>query len=197
VSGASGCSSTKTSGGDGGATVEPAETDAGGTTDDGGVSGDAGDAGPKSCLGGEPAGDAGDAGAFDCDSVAFNGCDVACRDYQRAFKPDLAAKIGQCLLTLPTCEGTTDRQRGCTEDALAALAKAPCEDPSAKTFCAPLVAACAKNGTDAGASFNASVCQSFAQALTSAGRSTFLTCVTEGVTDNCTADPLFCIDSFK
>jgi hypothetical protein len=160
------------------------------------------------CLGDAvDAGDAGDASAIECSDggVAANGCGLVCDNVTTRFKAAIAGDILDCVAKLPTCEGADDAIADCIGKS---LAKA-CPDSTASSFCTPLVGTCTPDGGpdggdagDAGADsgvpvFNQSSCEALAKGLSGDGRAAFTTCITEGVAGNCTADPGYCVDSFK
>lgn len=182
---ASGCTVVQKSGADGGPVEEPPDATASATDAAPAETDAGGDAG--ACLGGE----SGDAGAVDCSGLATNGCDVTCERWAPAFKPAVAKAMADCLLTLPSCEGSMDAVTACAD---AALAKA-CDDPSAKAYCTPIASAC--GGSDAGEPVTQASCEGLAKGLSAEGRSTFLSCVTEGTPGYCTADSSYCVGAMK
>lgn len=184
---ASGCTVVQKSGTDGGGPAEdpPAQDAAVDTTDASATDGGGTDGG--SCLGGGTA----DAGAVDCSGLATNGCDLTCERWAPTFKPAIAKAMADCLLKLPSCEGGTDAVTACAD---AALAKA-CDDPTAKSYCTPIATAC--SGSDSGDHVTQAGCEALAKGLSEEGRTTFLSCVTEGTPGYCTADSSYCLGAMK
>lgn len=155
-----------------------------GTTDSGGNTADAAPA----CLGATapPAG----ADAGDC---AATSCAATCATFSSNFKAGVAHAIGQCLLTLPTCEGDATP---CVDEA---LGKA-CRDPEATTICTPLVTACAQGpdaGDAGGPTLTQGACEMLVNGLNAAGQASFVSCITEGTAGHCTTDPGYCLTNIK
>ena len=187
IGAASGCALVSTSGGnaDGGTTPTPdgATTGDGGSTSDASpeaaTTSDASDSG-AACLGES------DAGSGNCSALG-NGCALQCTDIVTRFKGDIALQAIDCVSKLPTCEAAELDIIACVDKSLANA----CTDPTATTFCTPLVTACNSPALTQAA------CEQVATGLTAGGRTTFTDCITEGGASSCTADPKFCIDSVK
>jgi hypothetical protein len=183
-----GCSVTSSATDGGAATADDGGTaDSATTVDAGGDATPSADAAPA-CLGDTaPATDpdAGDGG--DC---ASTGCAATCAAFATNFRAGVVKAIGQCLLTLPTCEGDPT---SCVDEA---LGKA-CHDPAATTICAPLVSACASAVGDAGPVLTQSACEALINGLNPTGQATFTSCITEGTPGNCTTDPGYCLSTIK
>lgn len=165
-----------------------------GTTDDGGTTKP--DTGTTACLG--------DDGAQPTCDLAT--ADATCRDFCTRFSgptvegvptytAGVARSITDCILAKPSCGALTDAEiHACTDPALAQA----CDDPTATTFCEPLVTACdGVTPPDGGSTtpFTKSTCEKLAKALTSAGRETFTSCVMEGT--GCSSDPGKCVDALE
>lgn len=166
-----------------------------GSDDGGNEAGDAGDGGI--CLDDTvPSDGDAEAGAGDCLALVDNGCDFVCETVNSTFKQGIAADIHACLLGLPSCEGESG-----VKECVAASAVKACDDATAVTECAPLLALCNPDGgpdgttDDAGAAvFNKTTCEAAMKTLSADGRASFINCVTEGIEDNCTSSPGFCVD---
>src|SRR5690606_10195202 len=79
--------------------------------------------------------DAGDGGVEGC--AAFtNGCEFLCEQTNTNFKRGIAADINECLIGLPSCEGSD----GIKECVAASAAKA-CDDDTVVAACEPLLTA--------------------------------------------------------
>jgi hypothetical protein len=130
-----------------------------------------------------------------CEGATNAACGTLCQNYLPNYKKGVSRAIAECLLALPSCEAGVD------EGAIAncvqiSLAKA-CPDPSAATFCTPLVTQC---GADGGVSnLDQTECQDLIVGLNDTGRTAFTSCVTEGNTTPgyCQADPSSCIDQLE
>ena len=94
-------------------------------------------------------------------------------------------------MALPTCENADAENSNCVQ---IALGKA-CADPSAGTYCTPIVEGCLGDAGDAGTSaLDLGLCTDLATGLNSKGRGAFTTCVTEGTGGYCKPDPTSCIE---
>lgn len=174
--------SNSTDGGtDSGTTTDSGSTDGstdGSSSTDGGADGSTdGGADAAACL------DDNGPAAADCSDAG--GCTCADPTTRAGFKKGVLAAIADCQLKLPTCEGNAAADQ-CEKDAVARA----CDDPTATTFCQPLVAGCA-NGV--GQKITQQDCEKVVRALTAAGRATVESCVTEGVAGNCSTDSLLCV----
>lgn len=193
-----GCSST--------AATDKADASTTTTTDGGSSDGatepaDAGvDTGSVSCLddradGGDP--DAGDSG-LDCAGNADAYCQMACTNAFTNLKAGVAFEAAECVLKLPTCEGTTTDVVGdCFEKA---GAKA-CADPTSPPFCQSIFDGCADAGADPdagdagdGGVWNKATCVALVNALNDTGRAAFQSCMVEG---NGCIDPMVCVNAAK
>src|SRR5205823_5350436 len=96
------------------------------------------------------------------------------------YKAGIARSITACILAKPSCGTLTHAQlEPCADDALAHA----CDDPTATTFCAPMVESCGGITPPDGGSntiFTKEGCESIAKGLTSEGRKAFTSCVMEG-----------------
>jgi hypothetical protein len=163
---------------------------------DSGSLGDSGGDAGNACLGDLPdasvADDAGDA-ATGCAALTGSGCASACDSVAASFKSGLAEDVRTCLVPAPTCEGgaAASPVASCVEKA---VAKA-CPDTTATSTCTPLVAGCPADdgGADGGIVFNQATCEQVVRSLNQSGRDTFTSCITEGISGHCTADPSFCV----
>ena len=175
-----GCSSSATNAmTDAGVTPDSATTPESSTADSSVAVEDSSADGAAACLG-DTAPDRD--GGFDCSMTV-----CSCASYTTNYRAAVADFINSCVLSLPTCESTDTRP--CVEQALAKT----CADPTATTFCTPLVTLCAGNAGDGGlAPLTQAACETLATGLSTAGRTLLTTCLTAG-TANCVADPADCI----
>lgn len=121
-------------------------------------------------------------------------CTTQCAGYIPNYKKGVARAIADCILALPSCEGGSTNA-GVANCVQISLAKA-CPDPSAASFCKPLVTQCAADGGTG--ALDQTECQDLAVGLSDAGRVEFTSCVTEGMSGAyCIADPTFCIDAIE
>jgi len=183
---ASGCT-VKSDASDAG-TVPPVETDAATTYDSGmdAYTTDASDA--SACL-------TDDGIAPTCEGATNAACGTLCQNYLPNYKKGVSRAIAECLLALPSCESGVDDSAiaNCVQ---ISLAKA-CPDPSAATFCTPLVTQCAADA--AGTNLDQTECQDLVVGLNDTGRTAFTSCVTEGnsTPGYCSSDPSACIDQLE
>jgi hypothetical protein len=130
-----------------------------------------------------------------CESATADAtCTAQCQLYLPNYKKGVARAIADCVLALPSCEGgsTNAGVANCVQIALASA----CADPSAATFCQPLVAECAADGGTG--ALDQTECQDLAVGLSDAGRVEFTSCINEGMAGAyCIADPTSCIDAIE
>lgn len=93
-------------------------------------------------------------------------CQDTCDSFATDYKKGLSADIRKCL-TAATCQANTAT---CADKA---LAKA-CADPTAATFCTPLVTGC--KGSNPADTITQASCEAVARGLTAAGRDALKTC---------------------
>jgi hypothetical protein len=123
------------------------------------------------CLDDKPAkGDGGDGSTPDCTSSAT--CSPICAHLLDHYKLGVAQVAITCMLGLASCADTSG-VKTCVDTALAEA----CPDPTAKTYCGPLVIACDPNAGKAGSQIDEQGCESFANAFTSSGRAAFSSCL--------------------
>jgi hypothetical protein len=147
------------SGSSGGSSGNPATPQDSGTKD--GSAKDGGDAAaPAACLD-----DSAPAAQPACPGAGGE-CQMACDSFATDYKKGLSADIRKCL-TSAICMNDT------TQCADKALAKA-CADPTAATFCTPMVTGCkASNPAD---TITQASCEALAKGLTATGRNTLKDC---------------------
>lgn len=126
-----------------------------------------------------------------CEGNADGTCTAICNGYIPNYNKGVARAIADCLEALPTCTGAETAIANCVQVALAAA----CADPSAATFCAPLVAQCSADAT--GSPLNQTECQDLAVGLNSTGRGVFTTCIEGGTAGYCGDNPSACIDQLE
>lgn len=181
-----GCSVTSTASDGGTPATDDAATGTDSSTTDSSTTDGGGDGG--ACLANEGL-------APTCEGASLS-CAATCAGFLPNYKNAVGRAIVECILALPTCEGATVEVANCVQKA---LGKA-CADPTAKTFCDPLVVSCggADGGADAGASrLPQSECEDIATGLNATGRAALTSCITEGTVGYCTASPSFCIDAIQ
>lgn len=180
---------TKTNEAGGGPAAPPSDDGGPGADGAAGASADASDAADDggeasaSCLG--------DQGP-DIDCTASK-CPEACDAMKIRFKKAVAKEIVACLDMDPTCEGTMS----CVDDHASGdpdSGVAVCDDPTAATFCQPLVDSCKTND---GEEITLESCVAMARTLTAAGRDQFTSCVTEGMAGYCTYGSSWCLDAMR
>ena len=93
-------------------------------------------------------------------------CQDTCDSFATDYKKGLSADIRKCL-TAATCQANTAT---CADKA---LAKA-CADPTAATFCTPMVTGC--KGSNPADTITQASCEAVARGLTAAGRNALKTC---------------------
>ena len=150
-----------------------------------GGSGDAGaDAAAGPCLGDNPASP--DGGAADC---AANGCTTSCANVEAHYRGGVADFAVRCLAGLPSCADPSN-VIACVE-----LARArSCTAAGSAAFCMPRVVACDPQGF----AISEQGCESFAQAMTDAGRAVFADCIDTKVDAGTCADEVGeCADQIR
>ncbi len=157
----------------------PTSSSSGGSSSGGSTSkadGGGSDAGPA-CLGDQGT-------APKCEPGA---CNYHCTNYVEDYKKALATEIMKCH-TKSQCNGDPNK---CGETAL----KKACPDPTAATYCAPIVAACANAGGDA---LTKTQCELLATGLNAKGRENFKYCIEQYVGEgNCKYDSAQCFYIFQ
>jgi hypothetical protein len=131
-----------------------------------------------------------------CEGTLANAdCGTACLAYVANYKKGIGRAIVECIGALASCTGAEAAMSACVQGA---LAKA-CPDPTAESFCNPLADTC--NDPDAGGMGDAGAilldraeCIEVAKGLSTTGRASFKTCVTDDMPNYCVADPSACID---
>ena len=115
-----------------------------------------------------------------CTLVVGTGCTSAatsCPTWVANTKAKIAERTVDCLIAMPTCEGTGIDPSDCLIDALATA----CADDTAATLCQTWKDECSTNGTPVDASFTTEGCALQINGLSAAGRDQIHTCfVTEG-----------------
>lgn len=116
-------------------------------------------------------GDAGDAGGCALDTLP------ECTTIPKYFKPRSAKLAIDCLVKLPTCEGTTTNP---VWDCAYAALEGACPDSTVDAFCTTLAASCpaADGGSDAGSSELKTECAKYAGGLNADGRTRLQALVT-------------------
>jgi hypothetical protein len=123
---------------------------------------------------------------------ANTSCTAACERFIPNYKKGVARAITDCIIALPTCEGAETEITACVQSALSKT----CDDPSAGTFCSPVVESClADGGTNS--SLDLAQCTDLARGLNETGREAFTTCITDESTGYCKADPSTCFSTLK
>jgi hypothetical protein len=125
-------------------------------------------------------------------AAANTSCTAACERYLTNYTAGVARGITECIIKLPTCEGADTEIAGCVQTALANA----CDDPTATTFCSPIVESCTADGGGT-SGIDLTECTDLAKGLSTAGRAAFTSCVTEGTAGYCKADPSTCIDTIE
>jgi hypothetical protein len=163
--------------GDSGQTGDGTTTEGGGGGDSGS---DGGTDGPSTCddtVGSRGAcKDYADGGTGPDSGDAGNGCldSFVCDGILGALKAKIAEKSIACIVTGPACESATnDPIADCISTALAGA----CTDDTGKAACDQIATACGDAGTDAG--LGAADCLKLTRGMTSAGRTQFVSCMTE------------------
>lgn len=115
-----------------------------------------------------------------CSLVLGTGCTstvASCPTWIDYTKPKIAERAVDCLIALPTCEGTGVDSSDCLVDALATA----CADDTALTLCRGWKDECNTLGTPVDASFTAEGCALQINGMSAAGRDRIHGCfVTEG-----------------
>lgn len=192
-----GCSSERPSAasldGDGGATREAGSggdlskdaEDPDADVDAASDGGDAGDGG--TCLGDAPP----DGGVGTC--PASGPCSEPCGRILANYKGGVARAAVDCIVALPSCENAAVVVP-CVDRALARA----CPEPTAPTYCSPLVTACDPNAGDAGSMISQAGCELFANGLSSAGRSAFEACIEDKIAQStCPTEVGLCADEIR
>lgn len=157
-------SSSSSSGGAGDGGSSSSSSSAGGPVDSGA------DTGPTfQCAGDTPK--TADGGAPLPTSCLGTPCADACTKAAQNYRVGVAQAAVACLSKLATCSGAS--VLNCNVAAM----DATCSDPTAKTFCTPLVSACDPSAGQPGSIITQEDCERFASALGAAGRATFRTCL--------------------
>lgn len=180
----------------------PNTTDATRSKDGGQDADAAGDAADEevvkgSCLDDEPAptdggADGGDGSAAPvCPSSGT--CSAVCAHILDHYKLGVAQVAITCLLDLPSCSTTTD-VLACVDTALGMA----CADPTSNGYCSALVKACDPNAGGLGSNIDETGCESFANGLSSSGRSAFASCLQSKIdAGTCPAEVVACADEIR
>jgi hypothetical protein len=130
-----------------------------------------------------------------CEGAAAD-CATICAHYTTTYKKGVGRAITDCIVKLPSCVGADTAVAICVQNALAST----CPDPTSEGYCSALSSSCGNgDGGDAGAAaLPVSECIVLANGLNDTGRSTFTSCINEGVgTTYCKPDPTSCIDTLE
>lgn len=157
-------------------TSSSSSSSSGGSSSGSTAKSDGGDA-AAACLGDQGA-------APKCEPGA---CNYHCTNYSEDYKKAIAVEIMKCH-TKTQCNGDPNK---CGETVL----KNACPDPTAATYCAPIVAACAGAGGD---TLTKTQCETLAKGFNAKGRENFKYCVEQDVGQgNCKYDSAQCYYLFQ
>lgn len=130
--------------------------------------------------------------AVNCFDALPTSCAEVCEyivDSDWGLKSGVLQEMVSCLGSLPSCDDgiVSDEAWACRDDA---VAKA-CVTNNDKEICEPLVTSCATEGWEN--LFTQEVCEQTIAAIDENEQERFVICVTEGIDDFCTADPMYCL----
>jgi hypothetical protein len=120
-------------------------------------------------------------------------CVTYCNDIVAHFKLGIAQVAVTCILQLPSCSNVLDVNL-CVDNALGAS----CKDTTSPGYCTPLVKPCDPNAGGMGSLIDEVGCESFANGLNAAGRSTLSTCIQSKIeAGTCPNDVVQCTDQIR
>lgn len=130
--------------------------------------------------------------AVNCFDALPTSCAEVCEhivDSDWGLKSGVLQEMVSCLGSLPSCDDgmISDEAWACRDDA---VAKA-CVTNNDTEICKPLVTSCATEGWEN--LFTQEVCEQTIAAIDENEQERFVICVTEGIDDFCTADPMYCL----